>query len=262
MMKQDHIWIRGAGELGSAVATILHRSGFNVFLSEISPPLAIRRKVTFSDAIIDRIATVDNISAKLFNEYQLPSVNIKSIPIYIDSSKDILKLKPKIIVDARMIKSYEKDYRDWAPLFIGLGPGFIAGTNCHAAIETKRGHSLGKIIWTGSPITNTGIPGNIGGESKRRVIFSPSDGTLTWFVEFGDNVEQDQIIGEVGNHQILATISGVVRGLIHPKAPIKEKLKIADIDPRKDIDYLSISDKANSVGRAVLETVMTHLTSK
>ncbi|NQV38092.1 MAG: EF2563 family selenium-dependent molybdenum hydroxylase system protein [Candidatus Marinimicrobia bacterium] len=259
---QRIIWIRGAGEIGSATAVSLHKSGFRVILSEINPPLAIRRSVTFSDAIIDGDSSVVGISAKLQSiEQFLHYENNGVISVLIDNPHQILSLKPKIIIDARMIKSYDNDYRKWADHFIGFGPGFFAGQNCHSLIETMRGHDLGKIIDDGPPMKNTKIPGVVGGESKRRVLYAPSDGKLEWKVDFGDIVKADQLLGNIGESvEIRSPFRGMVRGLIHPAVPMVSGLKIADVDPRGEgIDFKNISDKARSLGRAAMEASLIYL---
>jgi xanthine dehydrogenase accessory factor len=259
------IWVRGAGELGSAVALSLYRTGFQVFLSEIKHPLAIRRTVTFSDTIIAGQTEVETISAHYYHHNTVPETWPQDhIPLFEDDPSTLSSLTPAVLVDARMYKQYDQDYRPWAPLVIGLGPGFVAGDNCHAAVETMRGHDLGRIIWKGPTQANTGIPGNIQGESIRRVVRAPCEGTLEWRVNFGDVINQGQTLGTVnGTVKIQAPLAGLVRGLIHPQVPLQPGLKIADIDPRgAGVDYHRLSDKAQAVGRAVLETILIFQSSR
>ncbi|MCH7764724.1 MAG: EF2563 family selenium-dependent molybdenum hydroxylase system protein [Candidatus Marinimicrobia bacterium] len=253
------IWIRGAGEIGSATAVSLTKAGFNVILSEINPPLAIRRSVTFSDAVIDGETSVAGILGKLINIFQFDqTAHSDFIPVFIDEPENIHSLSPTILIDARMIKSYDDDYRGWAKHVIGFGPGFIAKQNCHAVIETMRGHNLGRIIYDGYPMENTDIPEPIGGQSKQRVLYAPSPGKLKWEVGFGDILETEQIMGFIGeNVEVRSPFRGMVRGLIHPSVPMAAGLKIADVDPRGDeIDFNNLSDKARSLGRAALEASM------
>ncbi len=257
-INEKTIWVRGAGEIGSAAAVSLFRAGFRVILSEISPPLAIRRTVTFSDAILDGQKSVENIPARNIPIEDFATDQAYNfIPILLDDPDKILRTKPSIIIDARMIKSYDKDFRDWANHFIGFGPGFSAGINCHAVVETMRGHDLGHIINSGSANLNTGIPGEVGGETIKRVIFAPCDGQLQWAVNFGDCVNTGDRLGKLNEVVIPAQLDGMVRGLIHPNVDIKKGMKIADVDPRgKSVNYKSMSDKARSLGRAALEAVM------
>lgn len=258
------IWVRGAGELGSATAVSLFRVGLPVFLSEIIPPLAIRRTVTFSDAILDGKARVENIQGILHEPDSFPpSWPLNHIPLFIDHPEWILSHDPKVLIDARMIKHYEKDYRPWAPFVLGLGPGFSAGENCHAVIETMRGHNLGRVIRKGKPLPNTGTPGTLGGESKRRVVRSPREGNVKWSVELGEIVAEGQMLGTIGKTAtIQAPFRGMVRGLIHPSVPLTQGLKIADVDPRgREIDFRSISDKSRAIGRAALEAVLSFISS-
>ena len=259
------IWIRGAGEIGSSAAISLYNAGFNLFLSEINPPLAIRRTVTFSDAILDGSTHVKEIQAKRMSVADIQNLQDKSfIPIVHDNPENIRTLNPSILIDARMIKSYTTDYRDWANLVIGYGPGFSTLKNCHVGVETARGHNLGKLIYDGGPSKNTGVPGQLGGESIKRVLYSNYEGNLSWDCSFGDIVKEGDEIGLIqDSYPILAPFKGMVRGLIHPSVLMKPGLKIADIDPRGiDIDFHELSDKARSLGRASLEAVLYYLKNK
>ena len=259
MFSQLLIWVRGAGELGSAVAWTLHKVGMPVFLSDIAQPLAIRRPVTFSDAVLTGTSEVEGIGAVLTETGNVrDKANSASIPIVADSPGIEARTSPSYIVDARMLKRAPENPHE---NMIGLGPGFIAGHHCLAVVETARGHDLGRVIWDGQALADTGIPGAIGGETGRRVVHAPGDGTLQWQVEFGDLVDEEEVIGLLNDDRpIRAGLKGMVRGLISPGTPIAAGLKIADIDPRrKAVDYFQISDKARAVSRGVLEAILTSL---
>jgi len=259
------IWIRGAGEAGSAAAHVLKNTGFRVILSELAEPLAIRRTVTFSDAVYDKRSEVEGLTAELADEHTFENVlEMNDIPVLIDDAGVILSLKPDLVVDARMLKSKSESLKHYAAFTVGLGTGFTAAEDCHAVIETMRGHDLGKIIWEGRAMADTGVPAELGGESNRRVIYSAAAGKAVWKVDFGDMVKRGEIIGRIDDGtKILAQIDGMVRGLISPQTPFGRKIKIADIDPRgEEVDYLSISDKSRSIGRGVLEAVLLYLREK
>lgn len=262
MFAKSLVWIRGAGELGSGVAHLLHRVGFSVFMSEISPPLAIRRPVTFSDAIIYGTTEVDGVIAKRGNDFELPQTTSWGyIPVFEDNPDRIRSLSPSIFVDARMIKHYEKDYRPWADLVIGLGPGFSAHDNCHIVIETMRGHDLARVINSGASLKDTGVPGVVGGETSRRIVRAPGIGKITWLVEFGELVSKGQQLGSLDHTiPVLAPLEGIVRGLISPLTPIVKGMKIGDVDPRGEtVKYLQISEKARAIASGVLEAIILHL---
>ena len=266
-LEKHTVLIRGAGELASAVGVVLKRVGFPVILTELPIPLAIRRTVSFSDAILEGAVQVEEIKA-VFQPYEglkpsqgyIDILRNRNIPVLIDSIALINKIKPEFYVDARLLKYMVEDRRLLAQFTIGLGPGFIVGENCNIIIETKRGHNLGRVIWQGSASKNTGVPGKLGGESANRVVYSPADGNIHWLVDFGDIVERNQVLGKIKGIEIKSHINGIVRGLISPKVNTSKGMKIADIDPRgKDIDYTTISDKARCVARGVLEAIMIHL---
>jgi xanthine dehydrogenase accessory factor len=267
-LKETTVWVRGAGELGSATALILHRVGFRVFLSELPQPLAIRRTVTFSDAMFDGTATITDGSAEgettavRCDPAEIPTLlQQHKLPLAADSTSELLAHKSRVVVDARMLKQEVADFRSWAPLTIGLGPGFTAGKTCHAVIETARGHDLGRVIWDGPARPNTGIPGRLGGETVRRVIYAPATGRLEWRVDLGAVVAPDELLGVIDNRiEVRTPIGGLVRGLIHHDVPITKGLKLADIDPRgAAVDYRRLSDKARCVGRGVLEAILVYL---
>ncbi len=262
MFNETSVWIRGAGELGSAVAHLLYRVGFLVFMSEISPPLAIRRPVTFSDAIIDEETEIEGVQAKRFHEYKLPDRSfLNDIPVFKDNPQRLRDLAPSVLVDARMLKHYQEDFRSWANLTIGLGPGFDTDKNCHRVIETMRGHDLARVINSGSSSKDTGIPGVVGGETSRRIVRASQTGQVTWLVGFGEIVHEGQQLGLVNDSTpIIAPLKGIVRGLISPQTPVIEGMKIGDVDPRgSSVKYLQISEKARAIAAGVFETIVIYL---
>jgi xanthine dehydrogenase accessory factor len=258
----DHkVLIRGSGELASAIGLILHRVGFKVIMTELPIPQTIRRTVCFSEAILRGQTIVEEVTSikSDINNY-VEYLNNGKIPVLIDSVELLMNIRPEFYVDARMLKKEVLDRRFQSYISIGIGPGFTVAENCDVLIETMRGHNLGKVLWIGSAQINTGVPGTVGGESKKRVIHSKNDGNVKWLCDFGNIVEKNQVIGWIGNFEIKSQINGMIRGLISPKVAIKKGMKIADIDPRgNEIDYKTISDKARNIGRGVLEAILVHL---
>lgn len=260
-LKQHRVLIRGAGEMASAIGVVLQRVGFSMILTELPLPHAIRRTVCFSDAMLNESAEVEGIQAlKADVVNYLDFLKNGKIPVLNDSIGIIKNIKPEFLIDARMLKKSVNDRRLLSQFTVGLGPGFTVDENCDAVIETMRGHDLGKVIWHGGASPNTGVPGKIGGESEKRVVYSPTVGNIKWLVDFGDIVKQNQVLGKIGKIEIKSHIGGIVRGLISPNVDVTKGMKIADVDPRgKEVDYTTISDKARCVGRGVLEAIMVHL---
>jgi xanthine dehydrogenase accessory factor len=259
MYRDQKVWIRGAGELASATACSLHQAGFRIVMSDLAEPLAIRRRVSFSDAIYSGETAVEGVTAVHGEVADVPEILEQGrIALVIDSPELQRTFKPDIMIDARMLKRPVTSRRANASLMVGLGPGFHAGQDCDAVIETQRGHDLGRIIWKGAAKPSTGIPGMIAGETVRRVQYAPVTGTVSWSVDIGDLVEAGDILGRIGSARVLkAPLSGLVRGLISPLSPVTAGLKIADIDPRgREVDHRMISDKARTVGRGALEAVL------
>ncbi|UCC50924.1 MAG: EF2563 family selenium-dependent molybdenum hydroxylase system protein [Anaerolineaceae bacterium] len=264
--KQCLIVLRGGGDLGTGVAYRLHRSGFPLIVLELSNPLVVRRRVALATAVLEGEVLVEDLHGRLVetaaDAEQL--ANEGGIPVLIAPSLETVaeKLSRPIcaVIDARLAKRNIDTTIDQAPLVIGLGPGFHAGVDCHAVIETMRGHTLGRVIWDGPALPNTGTPGVVGGKGVERVLRAPASGQVTWQFDIGDRVKQKQHVGSVAGQPLLAPFDGVIRGLIAPGTTVRSGLKIGDVDARAERSAcFTISDKALAVGGGVLEALLSHL---
>lgn len=258
--------IRGGGDLATGVAVRLFRAGFSVIILEIDRPTVIRLPVSFARAIYEGKAVVEGIEAVLIScwEEAAEIVKSKKIPVLIDpESCCIDKLSPAVLVDAILTKRNLGTKIDQAPLVIGLGPGFTAGEDVDVVIETMRGHNLGRVYYQGQAAPDTGVPGEVGGESKRRLLRAPAEGKIVPLHQIGDLVKAGEAIAEVEGVPLKAEISGVLRGLIYPQSRVTKGMKVGDIDPRGIREYcFTVSDKARSIGGAVLEAICTYLNKK
>jgi xanthine dehydrogenase accessory factor len=260
-MFQEVVIVRGGGDIASGIIQKLYRSGFKVLVLEVEKPTSIRRKVCFSEAIYDGqivIEGIKGIAVKNLDEIK-DAWEQDAIPIVVDSNCKFIKLlKPDIVVDAILAKRNLGTDRSLAEITIALGPGFEAAKDVDIVIETMRGHDLGRLIFKGMALKNTGVPGEIGGVSKDRVIYSPCDGIIKNIRDIGSILETGDIIAYIDDFEVKATISGVLRGLIRDESKVFKGLKIADIDVRleeqKNCD--TISDKARNIGGAVLEAIL------
>ena len=250
------ILIRGGGDLASGVALRLHRVGMKVLISELSQPLAVRRTVSFAEAVYAGQISVEGVTARVAKREQVQVLlDAGEIPILIDPDASILTELPiPIVIDARLTKLPPDPLLPVdVSLHIGLGPGFHAGRNCHAVIETRRSHTLGRVHWTGPSQPDSGHPDG----DPRRVLRSPADGVFTSLIQIGEHVEIGQIVAEVNGVPIKAPFSGVIRGLLHPGLRVKKGLKIGDVDPRDDPELCNfVSDKALAIGGGVMEAVL------
>ena len=260
------IILRGGGDLASGVALRLHRAGFQIAIIELEKPLAVRRKVAFSEAVYDGAQTIEGVTARLVSPDQLQVVlEAGEIPVLIDPNANILRnqflTSPRstFVIDARLLKSPPESLDANVALHIGLGPGFSAGENCHAVIETRRGHTLGRVYWTGSAQSDSGQPEG----DPRRVLRAPHSGSLKTYVNIGDHLREGQPIAEIQSEienrksEIASPFKGVLRGIIRPGIEVTQGIKIGDVDVRDDssICFL-VSDKALAIGGAVLEAVL------
>ncbi len=257
------VLVRGGGDLGSGVVLRLHRAGLRVAVAEIDQPIAVRRKVAFAEAVYAGEITIEGVIARRVNDPAdtfriLRIFSQGQVPVLVDPDAEAIKsVRPTVLVDARLSKRSPELPRDIVYLYIGLGPGFEAGFNCHAVIETNRGPFLGRVYWQGSAEADTGLPDAVRGFRTERVLRAPVDGVVEVHAEIGDLLEEGQLIAEVGGQPIVAPIAGALRGLIHPGLIVERGTKIGDIDPRGDPRLCTlISDKALAVGGGVLEAVL------
>ena len=252
--------IRGAGDLASGIALRLYRSGVKIVMTDLERPMAIRRTVAFSDAILHGTMTVEDVTANYARDVQQAREILAQgmIPVLADPECRCRgELKPDVIVDAILAKRNLGTRITDAPIVIGVGPGFTAGEDCHAVVETMRGHTLGRVIYRGSALPNTNIPGLIGGFAGERVLRAPADGIFESTHRIRDLVKEGETVGFVALEPMKATISGVLRGLIADGAEVKKGLKCGDVDPRGEVAYCdTVSDKASAIGGGVLEAVL------
>ena len=261
------ILIRGGGDLASGVALRLHRTGYKIAILELEKPLAVRRTVSFSEAVYEGLQIVEGVTARLVSADQLQdTMGAGEIPVLVDPNANILRnqflTSPRstFVIDARLLKITPEPLAADVALHIGLGPGFSAGENCHAVVETRRGHTLGRVYWSGSAQSDSGQPEG----DPRRVLRAPHEGVLNAYANIGDHVVEGQKIAEVESKtgsqitEIISPIKGILRGLVRSGLEVTEKMKIGDIDPRDDVSFSAlVSDKALSVGGGVLEAILT-----
>ncbi len=295
-MKQSAplIIVRGAGDLASGVLAAIHISGFRVLALETENPSAIRRTVAFSEAVRLGHCTIEGIEARLIAKEQAAVVvsagtiaalsnrdaiaagievgavtgakanRSTFIPIAVDPTGELIEaLHPAAVVDAIIAKKNCGTHLGMAPLVIALGPGFTAGQDAHIVIETMRGHNLARLIYQGTALPNTGVPGLVGGESALRVIHAPAAGTLYVLRDIGSSVTRGEIIARVihpdGNvTDVSASINGIIRGMLPDGFIVHRGLKMADIDPRLTElnNCFTISDKARALGGSVLTALL------
>ncbi|GFI61528.1 hypothetical protein IMSAG049_00687 [Clostridiales bacterium] len=252
--------IRGAGDIASGIALRLKHSGFDVVMTDMEKPTAIRRTVSFSQAIIYKTATVEDIEAEKADSLNdIHGILRKGkIAVIVDKGTEAVKiLRPYFVIDAILAKRNIGTSIEDAPVVIGVGPGFYAGVDCHAVVETKRGHYLGRVITNGSAAENTGIPGNIGGYTVERIIRAPNDGIFRPICQIGDIVEKGQTVAYVNDEEVKCLIGGVLRGILPENTLVYRGMKSGDVDPRCEIEHCyTVSDKALAIGGGVLEAML------
>lgn len=252
--------VRGGGDIATGTICRLYHSGFKVVVLEIEKPTVIRRTVALAQCLFANEAEVEGVRAVRADSVEKARELLAEgiVPVLADpEAASRRQLQPDILVDAILAKKNLGTTKEFAPVVIGLGPGFTAGVDVHAVVETQRGHYLGRVYYQGSALPNTGIPGLISGKGAERVIRAPAAGCFYPLREIGDIVNGGDVLGRVAGVPVIAPIDGVLRGLINEGVPVTTGMKIGDVDPRAHREFCrTISDKARSIGGGVLEAIL------
>jgi len=256
------VLIRGGGDLATGISARLHRAGIAIVVTEVPEPRAVRRLVALAEAVYSREVQIEDLRGKLVRgtEEVKVALNEGVIPVLVDPEVKICQeMKILTLVDARMRKRPSELGIESAPMVIGIGPGFTAGVDCHAVVETNRGHHLGRVYWQGSAEPDTGIPEPVSGHDVDRVLRAPAPGHLQGSVALGTVVKSGELLATVSGVPLKAPFDGVLRGLIHEAVEVKLGEKIGDLDPRGEPSFCYlISDKALAVGGGVLEALLSN----
>ena len=254
------VLIKGAGDLATGAAVRLYRAGIPVVMTEVAQPTAVRRTVAFSQCMYDGAAQVEGISARRAEDAGAARRALErgEVPVLCDPEAAILMELPfDGVVDAILAKRNLGTAITDAPVVVAAGPGFTAGVDCHAAVETMRGHTLGRVLYIGSPLPNTGVPGVIGGQSALRILRAPAAGVFCPKMEIGQMVQAGDVAATVDGVPMVCAIDGCLRGLLHEGLEVFPGMKCGDVDPRANAaNCLTASDKALAVGGGVLEALL------
>lgn len=255
------VWIKGAGDLASGVAFRLRMAGYPVLMTELSQPLCVRRAVSFAEAVRSGRQTVEGVTAVLLepDSAQVRTALARGeIALLVDpDGAHARALLPPMLVDGIMAKRNTGTRITDAPVVVGLGPGFTAGADCHAVVETGRGHFLGRALYQGAAAPDTGEPGEVAGVGAARVVRAPAEGLFEGLLEIGARVVANDVLGAVAGVPVRAAVGGVLRGLIRSGVPVTPGMKVGDVDPTGEVVRChTISDKALSVAGGVLEAVL------
>jgi xanthine dehydrogenase accessory factor len=249
--------VKGAGDLATGVALRLRSAGFSVVMTELARPTVVRRTVAFAEAVYQGRAIVEGVEAVLVEDIGAVGqvLDRGSVPVVVDPDAAVRReLGPALVVDAVMAKRNTGTRLDEAPAVVALGPGFVAGRDVHAVVETSRGHDLGRVLTSGSALADTGVPGEIGGFTRERLLRAPLAGTFRSDHRIGDRVSAGETVGHVAEIPVCAAIDGVLRGLLYPGLEVTVGFKLGDVDPRAAREHcFLVSDKARAIGGGVLE---------
>lgn len=252
--------VKGGGDLGTGVVYRLHRAGLRVLVTELPSPLVIRRAVALATAVFQGVVEIEGMVGRCVTDAHeiVGSWQKGEVPVLVDPEAAIVShLRPAVLVDAIMAKKNLGTRIDAASIVVALGPGFVAGTDCHAVVETQRGHYLGRAIYDGAAAPDSGVPGSTAGVTSKRVLRAPVAGRFEAVCQIGDEVQAGQVVARVDNEPVRSATDGVLRGLLADGLTIGSGVKVGDVDPRGISEYcFRISDKALAVGGGVVEAVL------
>ena len=255
------VLVRGGGEMASGIAYRLNRCHMKVLITEVAAPTTVRRTVAFAEAVYRGRHAIEGVEAVRVSSAADCSAAWEqgTIPLFVDPDAKVREaIHPQVVVDAIMAKRETGTDPSYAPLVIGVGPGFVAGVHAHAVVETHRGHNLGRVLWQGQAEQDTGIPAPVAGYTDERVLRVPKNGLFKTLHEIGDAaVQAGDVVAQVDGRLIRAQIAGVLRGLLKDGIAVEAGIKAEDIDPRGQSEYCYlISDKARAIAGGVLEAIL------
>ena len=264
------IAVKGAGDLATGVIHRLTRSGFAVIVTELAQPTALRRTVAFAEAVPLGEMTVEGVTARRVQtlEEARALLSRQEVPVFVDPSGTLLHMvRPYALIEATLSKRNSGMSTEDAPIVIALGPGYEAGRDVHAVVETNRGHNLGRVYTRGAAEADTGVPGTIGGYGSERVLRAPCAGILYGRHQIGDLLQKDELVAVVkaddAEIPVNVAIGGILRGLVRNGLPVTAGMKVGDIDPRAVREHcFTISDKARAVAGGVLEALLSLLSTR
>src|SRR5450759_2150836 len=276
--------VKGAGDLATGVIHRLARAGFPVIATELAHPTVVRRTVAFAEAVTLGAITVEEVTCRLATSFAAIQAVLAEgeVPVVVDPAGSMLKqLRPTVLVEATLSKYNSGIMIEDTPVVIALGPGYEAGKDVHAVIETNRGHNLGRVYLNGSAEPDTGVPGAIGGYTIERLLRAPCAGKLYAVRQIGDLVQANETVAivDIGNpfvHSrgdpggrprtlwspsspapVTAAITGILRGLVRDGLDVTQGMKVGDIDPRAAREHcFTISDKSSAIAGGVLEAML------
>jgi xanthine dehydrogenase accessory factor len=260
LLKDLKVLVKGGGDLASGVVHRSHRAGLRVMVTELPQPTVIRRAVAFGAAMFEDVVEIEGVVGRRVGSVDEAMLSLREheVPVLVDAESEMVsRWNPDVLVDGIMAKRNTGTRIGDVPIVIGLGPGFVAGVDVHAVIETKRGHHLGRVILEGSAAPDTGIPGEVMGYGTDRVLRAPREGVFLGDRQIGDQVEAGDIVAHVDGSPVVALIGGVIRGLLADGLAVRKGMKVGDVDPRGVKEHcFTISDKARAVGGGALEAIL------
>jgi len=260
-MSRPVVLVRGSGDVGSAVAVVLHRAGYGVAIHEIAAPFAPRRGMAFVDAVFDGSCELDGVTARRIDDLDELGAALDAgaeIAVTTAAIGDVLgALAPAVLVDARMRKRARPESQlDLAPLTIGLGPNVVAGETTHLAIETQWGDALGTVLRAGATRALGGEPRSFEGHARDRFVYAPRAGVLRTDARIAQRVAAGEVVATIDEAELRAPLDGILRGLTHDGVPVEQGTKVVEVDPRGDVSKVTgLGPRPLRIGEGVLAAI-------
>jgi len=260
-MSRQTVLVRGSGDVGSAVAVVLHRAGYGVAIHEVAAPSAPRRGMAFADAVFDGACRLEDVLAQRVDDLGALAATVgagEAIAVTTANLAEVLAaLAPAVLVDARMRKRERPESQiALAPLTIGLGPNVVAGETTHLAIETQWGEALGTVLEAGATRELGGEPRSFDGHGRDRFVYAPAAGVLRTSASIAQPVRSGEVVAMIDEHELRAPLDGILRGLTHDGVAVQERAKVVEVDPRGDVSKVTgLGERPRRIGEGVLAAI-------
>ncbi|MCR5636340.1 MAG: hypothetical protein K6F76_04060 [Clostridiales bacterium] len=253
------VLIKGAGCVGSAIALRLFRCGFDIIMSELEKPTSIFREICFSQAIYEKSATIEDITAVYAHNTDEAYITLanRKIAVMADPElKCIETIKPAVFIDTVCEERIRKTKITDASIVIRIANG-CPEKDCHAVIEAISDTGCGKAIYS-SRLSEKGNKYKKEA-SKPGIGFSHalSNGSFTPSAKINQTLHAGQIIGYIDNLPVRTAVGGVLKGILPAETFVHKGMICGYTDTGYSKSPLAVSQSDMSIAGGVLEAIMT-----
>ena len=252
------VYIRGAGAIASAIAVRLYRANCKIVMSDLEHPRALRRTVSFSEAMRNGKAMVEDIEAVSAKdpEEAVRILRENKIAVLKDPEGDMRGTLPfDACVDATMRTGDTDTTMQDAPIVIGIGDRFRPGENCHAAVRIETRGNWGRTCYV--PCDAASDPDTMHADSRGTFFAVPKAGLFYPVSEIGDAVKQGETLGVVDDQPVESPADGILCGILPEGTPVKKECVCGEILPEgRSFLLRKVAEEDLAIAGGVLEALL------